>query len=644
MRSLAFVGLAALCSSLLAQEPPQLAPLAEAAQRVVHSLQLPGAGLAVVRDTGLLHRSVHGKFTAEQVLPIASASKWLAVATVLTLADEGLIDLDTPVARYVEEFDRADKRTVTVRQCLSCTAGFAERLGGSVRRMDMKEFAAAAADAPLRASPGSEFRYSGLSFQVAALVAERVTGKSWHDLFAARIAAPLDLRHTFFGALQPIAADVGKTALPWVAGGAVSTLADYTSFVRLLVGKGEIDGRRVLSEESVATMLRNQVPPLVEVHAPGMDLGDVRYGLGSWITAIDASARRASDPGAFGFTPWVDLDLGIGGVFAVQDRVGRVLPHVSRLQADVREVCSSPLVSGTDIVVELGHGGRERSYRLHVPANLQRGAKGQGAPLLVVLHGGGGNAEQVEASSGFSALADREGFVVAFPDGTGRLRGRLLTWNSGGIKVYAADENVDDVGFLREVVRDVLPRAAIDPARVFAVGHSNGGMMCHRLAREAADVFAGIAVVAGAMNFTATQAASPLAVLMIHGTADEHVKIHGGAPEQAIGRAGDREDASLQAAIDYYVARNQLRGYPSTEQEGKVRIDTYAVGQAGQEGRAPVRVITLDGGGHAWPGSAEKTTRRADEPFPFDATAAIWQFFAQSAGKAPQGSQPAVPR
>src|SRR5690606_39216801 len=102
--------------------------------------------------------------------------------------------------------------------------------------------------------------------------------------------------------------------------------------------------------------------------------------------------------------------------------------------------------------------------------------------------------------------------------------------------------------------------------------------------------------------------------------------------------------ASLQAAIDYYVARNQLRGYPSTEQEGKVRIDTYAVGQAGQEGRAPVRVITLDGGGHAWPGSAEKTTRRADEPFPFDATAAIWQFFAQSSGKAPQGSQPAVPR
>ena len=648
MRSLALAGLLAVPTFLVAQQEPQpqlqpqpqLAPLTAAADRVVASLRLSGAGLAIVRDRGAVHVSTHGHFAGDLVIPIASASKWLAVATILQLADEGQLDLDAPVARYVPEFDRADKRTVTLRQCLSCTAGFAPRLVKSTRRMDMKEFAAAAADAPLRGSPGSAFRYSGLSFQVAALAAERVTGKTWHELFEERIAGPLGMRNTKFGALQPVAAEAGTAALPWVAGGAVSTLDDYARFVRMLVAKGEFEGRRVLAQTSVEAMLRDQVPGFVEVHGVGFDAEDVRYGLGTWIAKIGDGATRVSDPGAFGFTPWIDLDLGVGGVFAVTDRVQRVLTQLAALQQQVRDTCSSPLVSGTDKTVNLAHGGRDRRYHLHVPPQPTVGEKGLGAPLVLVLHGGGGSGEQIGATSGFADLADREGFVVAFPDGTGPLRGRLLTWNSGGIKVYAADQEVDDVGFLRQVVRDVQQQVAIDPRRVFVVGHSNGGMMCHRLAREAADVFAGIAVVSGAMNFDAVQAASPIAALLLHGTADEHVRIEGGAPKSAIGRAGDREDASLQAAIDYYVARNDLRAYPQTRVEGDVRIDTYAASRAGTARAHPVRVITLQGGGHAWPGSAEKTTRRADEPFAFDATRAIWDFFAE-VGRGVDGATPA---
>ncbi len=655
MRSLALAGLVVFGATFATRSPtqqpaqqpvpspapaPQLEPLTAAAERIVKALRLSGAGLTIVRDTGTVHESCHGQFAADQELPIASASKWLAVATILSLVDAGVLDLDAPVARYVEEFDRADKRTVTVRQCLSCTAGFAPRLAGNLRGMDMKAFAAAAADAPLRGSPGSAFRYSGLSFQVAALAAERVSGKNWHELFIEHIAGPLGLRHTAFGALLPIAADPGTSRLPWVAGGGVSTLDDYSRFVRMLVGKGEFNGRRVLAASSVEAMLRDQVPGEVEVRAVGIDLGDVRYGLGSWIQSLDGEAKRVSDPGAFGFTPWLDVDLGIGGVFAVRDRVGRVLAQLAPLQQQVREVCSSALVQGTDEVVGLSHGGRDRRYLLHVPTKLQTGDKRLGAPLVMVLHGGGGSGEQIAATSRFAEVADREGFVVVFPDGTGPLRGKLLTWNSGGIKVYAADENVDDVGFLREVVRGVQQKVAIDPARVFVVGHSNGGMMCHRLAREAADVFAGIAVVAGAMNFDAVQAASPIAALLLHGTADEHVRIEGGAPKSAVGRAGDREDASLQAAIDYYVARNDLRAYPQTRVEGDVRIDTYAASRAGTARAYPVRVITLQGGGHAWPGSAEKTTRRADEPFAFDATRAIWDFFGE-VGRGVDGATPA---
>jgi polyhydroxybutyrate depolymerase len=99
-----------------------------------------------------------------------------------------------------------------------------------------------------------------------------------------------------------------------------------------------------------------------------------------------------------------------------------------------------------------------------------------------VLHGGGGSGEQAREATGLADLGVREGFVVVFPDGTGPLRGRVLTWNSGGMPVYASEHDVDDTAFLRLVVADVQRRVAIDPSRVFAVGHSNGGMMCHRLA------------------------------------------------------------------------------------------------------------------------------------------------------------------
>lgn len=623
-------------AAALSAQAPQLPPITEAFQRAIANLNLPGAALAVVSADALLHRDVHGDIGADTVVPIASASKWLAVATVLTLVDEGKLDLDLPVARYLTEFDRDDKRRLTLRQCLACTGGIAPRLQGGARAKDMNAFVAAAAQTGLREQPGSTFRYGGVGFQIVAAAACRVAGKSWHELFAERVGAPLGMTQTKFGTLMPVGGEPGTAALPWVAGGAVSTLDDYTRFLRMLAGKGAFDGRRVLAEKSVAAMFQDQVSPLVEVHPVGFESAKVRYGLGTWIEPLDGTTR-VSDPGAFGFTPWLDLDTGIGGVFAVRDRVGRVLAGLRPLQDAVRNTGKSPSVAGTDAAITLRHGGRDRHYLLHLPPN---GAlPGQlGAPLLVALHGGGGTAEQFRGTSGLVAACQRAGFAVAFADGTGPLKGRLQTWNSGGIDVYAVEHDIDDTGFLKALVADVQRRVAIDPQRVFAVGHSNGGMMCHRLAREAADVFTGIAVVAGAMNFTNADSAQPIATLLIHGTADDHVRIDGGAPRAAIGKAGERVDASLQQAIDYYVERNGLGGYPSHQQQGKVRIDDYA---AKSGVAAPLRVITLEGGGHAWPGAAARTTVLADTPFPFDAAQAVVAFFA---GYTPVPRPAAAPR
>ncbi|MFO1078655.1 MAG: serine hydrolase [Planctomycetota bacterium] len=631
-----------LLAAALGAQTPTLAPLSEAMERLSRSLHLDGAGLLVVRDGGELHRSEHGDLAADAAMPIASASKWLAVATILTLVDDGTLDLDVPVARYVTELDRPDKRAITLRQCLSCTAGFPARLPGRLRGFDMAKFAAAVADAPLRASPGTEFLYGGVTFQVAALAAERATGKSFHALFAARIAEPLGLGETRFGALLPPGDEAGTAALPWVAGGAVSSLDDYARFVQMLVAGGVAGDHRVLSRAAIDTMLRDEVPERVEVRAAGFAADHVRYGLGTWLLPLGDGLVRATDPGAFGFTPWLDRDLGIGAVFAVRDRTGRVLPSVLRLQDDVREAVRSPAVTGSDIRVALTHAGRDRAYVLHLPPAV---AEQRDLPLVLVLHGEGGDAERAAQETGFAELADREGFVAVFADGTGALSNRLLTWNSGGFPCYAADHDVDDVGFLRAVVGDVAGRVAIAAGRVFAVGHGNGGMMCHRLAREASDLFAGIAVVGGAMDFTAADPTDAVGVLIVHGTQDEQVPYLGGAPKAATGRAGSRADASVQDAIDYWLARNGLFGYPqsvSPATEAGVRIDTYGTGADGKPSGTPVRVITLDGGGHAWPGG-KLANPAGDRPFAYAATRAVWDFFT-AVQRGPNGHTPAVPR
>lgn len=610
----------------LSAQAPSLPPLHAAVDAMAHALSLDAAGLIVEHRGRVVHQGLHGNLQPDTAMPIASASKWLAVATVMALVDDGKLDLDVSVARYLPAFDRPDKRALTLRQCLSCTAGFQPTLPPQrLRRASMAEAAVVAAEQPLRTNPGTAFCYSGVGFQVAACAAEAVSGQDFHSLFAERIAKPLGLTQTAFGTLVPIGAEAGTAKLPWVAGGAVSTLADYMKFCAMLADHGRAGDAQVLSAKSVAAMFADATQQL-PVRSAAMGDVALHYGLGTWVLPLEGGVARVCDPGAFGFSGWIDQDLGIAGVFAVRDRVGRVMPRLLELQALVRQVAQTAPVAGTDRRITLLHDGRDRSYILHVPP--QAATAKQRLPCVMVLHGGGGNAEQVADDTGFSALADRDGFVVVYPDGTGPLRRRLLTWNSGGLAVYAADHRIDDVGFLRAVVDDVLQQVAIDPERVYATGMSNGAMMCHRLAREAADVFAAIAPVSGAMDFTEKEAQRPLSVLIVHGDADQHVRYDGGRPERAIGRAGDRKDASVADAAQYYRQLDHLssRSEPRTEQDGKVRIDTWAMGDDGKPSPVRLQVVTLVGGGHAWPGGKGGEWHGGDKPFAWPASEAIWQF------------------
>jgi polyhydroxybutyrate depolymerase len=134
--------------------------------------------------------------------------------------------------------------------------------------------------------------------------------------------------------------------------------------------------------------------------------------------------------------------------------------------------------------VSLQHDGRSRRYLIHVPAHADPSAP---RPVVLVLHGAADDAVDNRDWLGLDDMADREGFLAVYPDGTGPFAGRLHMWNSGDCCGSAQWNGVDDVGFLLAVLDDVSERTAVDATRVYATGLSNGAMMAYRLAAEASD-------------------------------------------------------------------------------------------------------------------------------------------------------------
>jgi polyhydroxybutyrate depolymerase len=122
--------------------------------------------------------------------------------------------------------------------------------------------------------------------------------------------------------------------------------------------------------------------------------------------------------------------------------------------------------------------GARRTYLVHIPSDYNPQKQ---LPLVVVIHGAFDTAKGMEKFSGFSDLADKEKFIVMYPNGIGIL-GFFQHWNAGHCCGKAASDNVDDVGFLAAAIEDVSARLKIDAARIYMVGFSNGGMMAYRFA------------------------------------------------------------------------------------------------------------------------------------------------------------------
>jgi polyhydroxybutyrate depolymerase len=269
-------------------------------------------------------------------------------------------------------------------------------------------------------------------------------------------------------------------------------------------------------------------------------------------------------------------------------------------------------------------GGTARRYLVHLPASYD---PARPTPLILAFHGGGGDMQHMAKDEhyGIVGKSDRAGFIVAFPNGTGAMGDKFATWNAGACCGKARDARVDDVAFARAVVADLQRRYAIDAGRIFAMGMSNGGMMSHRLACEASDLFAGIAAVAGTDNTLACAPAKPIPILHIHARNDDHVLFEGGAGPGAFrDESKVTEFVSVPQTISNWVARNQCS---STPREVLAVAGARCEVHEGCKAGATVELCVTEDGKHSWPGSGVTSRSRQSPSQAIKANDVIWDFF-----------------
>ncbi|MDA0832575.1 MAG: alpha/beta hydrolase-fold protein [Planctomycetota bacterium] len=285
---------------------------------------------------------------------------------------------------------------------------------------------------------------------------------------------------------------------------------------------------------------------------------------------------------------------------------------ISLLSAD-------PLTPGNHMQA-LDIGGRERSYLVHVPKGYDPETA---TPVVLTFHGAGMNAWMMAAFSGMSETSDKNGFVVVYPNGTGK--GPFQVWNAGGFAPEIRQHMPDDVAYVEALLDDLETVINVDKQRVFACGMSNGAMMSYRLAAEMSKRIAAIAPVAGTIAISESKPERPVAVLHFHGTVDNFVSYERNDESSAVWRM-----RGVKPSIETWVKLNECDETPAVDvlsneaaDQLKVVRTTYSGGKEGTE----VVLVTIEGGGHTWPGRRPGLKILGKSALNIPANDMIWAFF-----------------
>lgn len=221
-------------------------------------------------------------------------------------------------------------------------------------------------------------------------------------------------------------------------------------------------------------------------------------------------------------------------------------------------------------------GGVERSYYVLHPPNR----KGR-LPLVLAFHGTTQSPQELEFETKLDGEAASAGFVVVYPEGISR------SWNSSDSGGDLRLLNVDDVGFIRQLIDLMVSTPQVDPKRVFVIGISSGGEMSHRLACELADRVVAVASVSGDLGVAACNPARPVSVLEIHGTADPYVPIEGD-PSQNL--------APTMSTMRHWAQIDSCAPDPTVKESGITKTTTWD----GCRDGTTVVLVAIQGAGHTF--------------------------------------------
>ena len=254
---------------------------------------------------------------------------------------------------------------------------------------------------------------------------------------------------------------------------------------------------------------------------------------------------------------------------------------------------ASTLLSDQRMII---HEGIEREYIIHIPKNLT-----EDSPLVFIIHGFTGSAEGISAYSDMNSIAERESFIAVYPQGTKDINGNTF-FNVG--YEFHDDSTINDVSFIRELVRSLSQEFNLSRKKAFATGMSNGGDMSYLLACTSSDLFKAVAPVAGVLMKglkDSCELNSPVPVFEIHGTADKISLFEGDLNnEEGWGAYYD-----LPSTIDFFAKRYQLTNKSVNQiisKESGADYDIFFERHWSDDLEEEVWMYRIEDGRHVWPG------------------------------------------
>ncbi len=269
----------------------------------------------------------------------------------------------------------------------------------------------------------------------------------------------------------------------------------------------------------------------------------------------------------------------------------------------------------------------KRPYLAYIPEHLRK----HSVPLFVVLHAEDSNSVKTVSTSHFSELAEKNDFAVIYPEGKDGY------WNAGKCCSNLSKEKKsppDDVGYIKQVIKNFSKYQPIDKTKIFVLGFSNGGMMSYRVGCEMADKITGIGVIAGNLQVNDCKPTRPLDMIAVHAKDDENTPYFGGIPTEGpritkIG--GDVNDKPIMDTVLFWSNNALCSSFPL--QTSGSRYSTYnckSDSQYGLNARKKVKLILLEEGGHEWYGGGKQKSNRnlfSQDVSPINASSEIVEFF-----------------